>query len=141
MSIPAVSACNTGRPSTALSFLSFALFLRSASRAVFRLLVADPVCFPIFVSRFVVAATAARDLRQKHSPKRDSALLHLQGSGVITVSSAEPGTMLCDGLLRTIDASVLAAAATTPGIVQRTLFSPGIDQPRGWPAQLCGKRS
>src|SRR5271167_4671704 len=68
MSIPAVSACNTGSPGT---FLSFALFLRSASRALFRLLVAAPPCFAIFLSRLVVAATAARDLRQKHSPKRD----------------------------------------------------------------------
>jgi hypothetical protein len=38
---------------------------------------------------------------------------------VITVSTAGPGTMLCDGLSRTIDASVLACRRYGTRIVQQ----------------------
>lgn len=47
--------------------------------------------------------------------------------------------MLCDGLSRTIDASVLAAAATAPVSYNETQFSLGMEQSEGLPLMLCEK--
>jgi hypothetical protein len=68
--MPAVSACSTGKPSTAFAFF-FDLFFRSALRVALRLLVFPNPVFAILVSGFVFAAAAARDPQQRHSPKRD----------------------------------------------------------------------